>query len=435
MSLGVVALVGSPSSGKSTLFNRFLGERKSIVEPTPGVTRDRIYGRSTWLTKTFTLIDTGGIEVKNVPFQDLIRAQVELALKEADIILFVVDGKKGLTGDDRFIAKMLYGQKKPVYLVVNKIDNIEEISDAADFYSLGFPDLFAVSGAHGIGIGDLLDKIIRSLPERSDPDYGEAITFSLIGRPNVGKSSLSNRLLKTERTIVSPISGTTRDAIDTPFEKDGKSYVIIDTAGLVKRGKIYESIDKYAAMRALSAIDRSQIVLFLIDASLPITEQDKHVVGYATDAHKPIVVVVNKWDLAKAQGQNQDEYKKLIRTEFKFLDYAPIIFVSASSGYGTEAILDTVTKVHEASNRRLPTAVLNSILKDAQAMNPAPEFNHGRLKIAFANQVAVAPPTFVIFCNDPSFVHFSYTRYIENRLRESFDFDGTPIHLIYRKKS
>lgn len=431
MALGTVAFIGSPSSGKSTLFNRFVGERKSIVEPTPGVTRDRIYGKCTWLTKTFTVIDTGGIESKNVPFQDLIRTQVELALREADLILFVVDGKKGVTGDDRFIAKMLYGQKKPIFLVVNKIDNVEESGNASEFYSLGFGDPNIVSGAHGIGIGDLLDKIIHTLPERDMPDYGEAITFSLIGRPNVGKSSLSNRLLKQERTLVSPISGTTRDAIDTPFTYDGKNYVLIDTAGLLKRGKIYEAIDKYAAMRALSAIERSEVVLFLIDSSIPITEQDKHVVGYAADEHKPIVVVVNKWDLGKSE-ETQEAYKKMLRDSFKFLDYAPILFVSALTGSGTEKILPAIQKVSEASRRRIPTALLNSIIKDAQLMNPTPNFNHGRLKILFANQVGINPPTFVFFCNNPEYAHFSYTRYLENRLRESFDFDGTPIHIIYR---
>ncbi len=432
MALGTVSFIGSPSSGKSTLFNRFVGERKSIVEPTPGVTRDRIYGKCTWLTKTFTLIDTGGIQAKDVPFQDLIRAQVELALQESDLIVFVVDGKKGLSGDDRFIAKMLYGQKKPIFLAVNKIDNIEEAANAAEFYSLGFGDPYLVSGAHGIGIGDLLDAIIHALPEKEIPTYENAITFSLIGRPNVGKSSLSNRILGKERTLVSPISGTTRDAIDTPFSRDGDNYVLIDTAGLLKRGKIFEAIDKYAALRALSSIERSQIVLFLLDASSPILEQDKHVVGYAVDEHKPIIVIVNKWDLAKAQGKSKEEFVKDIREQFKFLDYAPILFVSASSGAGVEAILPKIKMVHEASLRRIPTPLLNDIIRDAQAMNPSPNFNHGRLKIVFANQVSVNPPTFVFFCNNPETAHFSYTRYLENRLRDSFDFDGTPIHIIYR---
>lgn len=432
MALGTVSFIGSPSSGKSTLFNRFVGERKSIVEPTPGVTRDRIYGKCTWLTKTFTLIDTGGIQAKDVPFQDLIRAQVELALQESDLIVFVVDGKKGLSGDDRFITKMLYGQKKPIFLAVNKIDNIEEAANAAEFYSLGFGDPYLVSGAHGIGIGDLLDAIIHALPEKEIPIYENAITFSLIGRPNVGKSSLSNRILGKERTLVSPISGTTRDAIDTPFSRDGDNYVLIDTAGLLKRGKIFEAIDKYAALRALSSIERSQIVLFLLDASSPILEQDKHVVGYAVDEHKPIIVIVNKWDLAKAQGKSKEEFVKDIREQFKFLDYAPILFVSASSGAGVEAILPKIKMVHEASLRRIPTPLLNDIIRDAQAMNPSPNFNHGRLKIVFANQVSVNPPTFVFFCNNPETAHFSYTRYLENRLRDSFDFDGTPIHIIYR---
>ena len=290
MSLGTVCLVGSPNAGKSTIFNRFVGSRKAIVQDTPGVTRDRIYGTCEWLTKTFTVIDTGGIEVKNKPFQASIRAQVQLALDEADLIVFVVDGKKGLSGDDDAVAKMLYMSDKPVIVAVNKVDRIEEMDSVSDFYALGLGEPVAVSGAHGIGIGDLLDKIVSMLPEKDIPDYGDAITFSLIGRPNVGKSSLSNRLLGKERTIVSDIEGTTRDSIDSQFVNDGQNYVLIDTAGLVKRGMIYEAIDKYAAIRALEAIERSEVVLLLIDTETGIREQDAHVVGYAVDKKKYITV-------------------------------------------------------------------------------------------------------------------------------------------------
>lgn len=434
MSLGVVALVGAPSAGKSTIFNRIVGERKSIVEPTPGVTRDRIYGKGVWLTKEFTVIDTGGLTSLNVPFQDLIKAQAEVAMKEADLIVFVVDGNKGLTADDKYIAKMLRMSKKPVVLVANKIDNILEIGNAAEFYSLGLGDPIAVSGAHGIGIGDLLDSIIKKLPEKEIPNYGEAITFCLIGRPNVGKSSLSNRLLANERTLVSDIAGTTRDSIDTPFERDGQNYVVIDTAGLVKRGKIFEAIDKYAAIRALASIERSEVVLLLINADEGIIEQDKHVVGFATDAHKAIIVVVNKWDEGKKKGLTKEEFTKEIRKQFKFLEYAPIIFTSAKSGLGVQDVLPTILNVHEAYNRRIPTNILNDIVRDAQDLNPAPEFNHARLKISFANQSAVCPPTFVMFCNAPKSAHFSYTRYLENQIRAAFDFDGTPVNIVYRAK-
>lgn len=431
--LGTLAIVGAPSSGKSTIFNRFLGERRSIVEETPGVTRDRLYAHAEWLTKHFTIIDTGGIQIANAPFQVEIRAQVEIAIEEADVLLFVVDGKRGVTDDDRFVARMLQKAGKPVILAVNKVDNVEELAYAADFYSLGLGDPIAVSGAHGIGIGDLLDKIVLLLPERAEPDYGEGIAFALIGRPNVGKSSLSNRLLGNERTIVSNLAGTTRDSVDTPFVHEGNRYVSIDTAGLVKRGKIYESIDKYAALRALSAIQRAEVVLFLIDGADGLREQDKHVVGYAVEEKKPVIVLVNKWDEAKAT-KTKDEFTKELRRNFKFLEYAPILYISAMTGEGVLQILPMVNRCHEAYQRRIPTNVLNSIVLDAQEMNPTPDFNHGRLRIAYASQARTAPPTFVLFVNDPKHAHFSYTRYLENRIRESFDFSGTPIEIVYRKK-
>lgn len=434
MSLGTLALVGSPSSGKSTIFNRIVGERKSIVEPTPGVTRDRIYSKATWLTKEFTIIDTGGIEIKDAPFQKSIRAQVEVALEEADVIAFVVDGKKGLSGDDRFIAKMLYKTNKPKILLVNKIDNIQEIGNMSEFYRLGLGDPYVCSGAHGIGIGDFLDKVIKMLPEKETPSYEGAITFSIIGRPNVGKSSLTNRLLDSERSLVSNIAGTTRDSIDTEFIHEGKPYVVIDTAGLVKKGRIFEAIDKYAALRALSSIERSEVVLLVIDGSGELLEQDKHVLGYAMDESKAIIVVVNKWDEAKKNNANKQEFSKKIRNELKFLDYAPIVYTSALTGSGVEDIFPLIDSCYEAFHRRIPTPVLNDIIRDAQDMNPTPEFNHGRLKIVFSEQVSVCPPTFVMFCNNPKTAHFSYTRYLENRIRDSFDFSGTPIKIIYRTR-
>ncbi len=432
--LGTVALVGRPSAGKSTIFNRIVGERRSIVEETPGVTRDRLYAHAEWLTKQFTVIDTGGIQLKDAPFQTEIRAQCEIAMEEADLVVFVTDAHGILTDDDRLIARMLHQKKKKTILVANKIDNIESIGDMAEYYRLGFGEPMAVSGVHGIGIGDLLDRIVKELPEREVPDYQGAISFSLIGRPNVGKSSLVNRLIGQERSIVASIEGTTRDSTDTPFERDGTKYVAIDTAGLLKRGKIYESIDKYAALRALSAIDRSEVSFILIDASEGIREQDKHVAGYAFEANKAMGIVVNKWDLAKKMGKTKEGFTKEIRTAFKFLDFAPIIFLSALTGEGCQKVLEACKTAHEAYNRRVSTAILNDIVRDAQEINPTPDFHHGRLKIYFASQPRVAPPTFVMFCNDPKHAHFSYTRYLENRFREAFDFDGTPIKIIYRER-
>lgn len=433
MSLPLIALVGAPNVGKSTIFNRMVGSRLSIVEDTPGVTRDRLYGTAEWLTRKFRVVDTGGVEIADRPFQVQIRAQAEIAIEEADVIVFVADGKLGVTGDDRVVARMLYRSGKPVILAVNKVDNSDRVADAQEFYSLGLGDPIPVSGAHGIGVGDVLDKIVSLIPDKHDVDYGSAIAFSLIGRPNVGKSSITNALLGQDRVIVSNIAGTTRDSIDTPFESNGKNYVAIDTAGLNKRGRIFESIDKYAAIRALAAIDRSQVAVMVLDASTGILDQDRHVSGYALEAKKGIVVVVNKWDLAP-KGLEQGEFEEEIKSRFKFLDFAEILFVSAKTGKGIEKILPAIERAYEGCNRRVPTSILNQIIQDAQMMNPTPDFNHGRLKILFSNQVATNPPTFVMFCNNPSFAHFSYTRYLENRLRDSFDFSGTPISIVYRMR-
>ncbi|MBQ7243736.1 MAG: ribosome biogenesis GTPase Der [Bacilli bacterium] len=433
MPLGLVALVGAPNVGKSTIFNRMVGKRLSIVEDSPGITRDRLYGTAEWLTRKFRLVDTGGIEIKKAPFQEEIRAQASIAIEEADVIVFVVDGKLGVTSDDMEVAKILYRSKKPVLLAVNKIDNADLLAEASQFYALGLGDPIACSGSHGIGVGDLLDKIVALLPETKEDEFGDAIAFSIIGRPNVGKSSLTNRLLGESRVIVKNLAGTTRDAIDTPFEQDGQKYVAIDTAGLVKKGRIYEAVDKYAALRALAAIDRSQVAVLVIDASMGVIDQDRHVCGYAVEAHKGVVVVVNKWDLAP-KGLQQQDFEADLRKRFKFLDYATVVFVSAETGRGLEKILPAIRQSYESCSRRVSTSILNQIIQDAQAMNPTPEFNHGRLKIMFASQVASFPPTFVMFCNDPNFAHFSYTRYLENRLRESFDFSGAPIHIIYRQR-
>lgn len=434
MSIGVVAIIGSPNVGKSTIFNRIVGRRRAIVDDQPGVTRDRLYENAEWLDREFRIIDTGGIEIANRPFQEQIRMQAELAIDEADVILFVVDGKKGLSNDDRMVAKMLYKCKKPVILSVNKIDNNSMISNASEFYALGLGEPIPTSGEHGIGIGDILDKIVKHLPKEEKEEFGDSITFSIIGRPNVGKSSLVNALLKKERVIVSNIVGTTRDSIDTFFDRDGEHYVVIDTAGLKKRGKIYESVDKYSMLRALAAVDRSEIVLLVIDANEGIIEQDKHVVSYAVENKKAVIIVVNKWDLIKKEQNTQAEFEKKVRKEFQFLEYAPIVFVSAKTTAKVDNIFAKIQQVHKAYDTHIATSLLNDVIQDAQLMNEAPDFNGGRLKIYFVNQANSCPPTFVLFVNKPKYAHFSYLRYIENRLRESFNLDGTPIELVLRER-
>lgn len=434
MSIGTVAIVGSPSVGKSTIFNRIIGERKSIIEERRGVTRDRIYAKSSWLTRDFILIDTGGIELENRPFQEQIRMQAEIAIKEANVILFVVDGKLGLNEDDLLVASMLHKSNKPVVLAVNKIDDSNLIANIYDFYRLGVGDPIAVSGAHGIGIGDVLDEIIKKLPDEVEETIDSSIKFSVIGRPNVGKSSLVNAILKKERVIVSNIEGTTRDAIDTKFSKDGRDFTIIDTAGLKKKGKIFESIDKYAALRALKAIDESDVCLLVIDANKGIIEQDKHVVGYAMDAKKAIIIVVNKWDLVDKDNNTMNEFSNNIRKNFKFLDYVPILYVSSLTGKRINEIIPLIEKVYDSYTFEIKTSVLNEIIQTAQLMNETPNFNGGRCKIYYAQQVGTKPVSIALFCNDPNWMHFSYLRYIENNIRESFELIGSPINLICRKR-
>lgn len=435
MSKSIVAIVGSPNVGKSTIFNRILGYRHAIVDDQAGVTRDRIYGDANWLGHEFLLVDTGGIEIKQGSFQDEIRQQVQLAIDEADVIVFICDGNVGLSRDDELVAKMLYKCKKPIILAVNKIDDINLKDNSSEFYRLGFGEPICLSSAHGIGVGDLLDKIVSYLPENSKEEINDAITFSIIGRPNVGKSSLMNALLGEKRVIVSNIEGTTRDSVDTYFQHDGQDFIAIDTAGLKKRGQIYESIDKYAALRALRAIERSEIVLLVIDANEGIKLQDKHVVSYAFEQHKAIIIVVNKWDLIDSKVTNKNDFTKKIKNEFVFLDYAPIVYVSAKNKKNIDSIFTLINDAYIAYHKRIPTNVLNEVIQDAQMMNESPNFNGGRLKIYFANQVDVAPPTIVLFVNNPKFMHFSYQRYILNRLRDSFDFSSTPINIVLRKRT
>lgn len=432
---GIVAIVGRPNVGKSTIFNRIIGERKSIVEDTPGVTRDRIYGKAEWLTKEFRVIDTGGIQLADQPFREEINMQVEIAIDEADTILFVVNGKEGITNDDEYIARLLQRSQKKVILAVNKVDDFAQSDSIYEFYNLGLSDPIAVSGVHGIGIGDILDAIVNSFPDKIQKDYDGMTRFCVIGRPNVGKSSLVNALLNQERVIVSNIEGTTRDAIDTPFKREGKEYVVIDTAGIRKRGKVYENIEKYSVLRAMSAIERSDVVLVVIDGESGIRDQDKHVAGFAHEAGKGVIIVYNKWDAVEKDEKTMNRIEKEIRTQFQYLSYAPILFVSALKKQRIQTILPMIDDVHDASVLRIQTNVLNEVLMDAQLMTPPPTHKGKRLKIYYASQVAVAPPTIVLFVNDPELLHFSYKRFLENSLREAFGFQGTTLRILARERN
>lgn len=432
---GTVAIVGRPNVGKSTIFNRLIGERKSIVDDTPGVTRDRIYGTVEWLTQSFHIIDTGGIQIEDQPFSEEINMQVDIAIEEADVIIFITSAKEGVMTDDMAIARKLQKSNKPVVLAVNKADNQELQMAVYEFYSLGLGDPMTISGAHGIGLGDLLDKVIELMPKKELKPYEGITSFCVIGRPNVGKSSLVNAILKEDRVIVSNIEGTTRDAIDTPFKVDNKEYMIIDTAGIRKRGKIYENIEKYSILRAMNAIERSNVVLFVIDGELGIREQDKHVAGLAHEAGKGVIIVYNKWDTVDKDEKTMNAIEKEIRAQFVYLDYAPIAFTSALTHSKVNKLIPLIDEVHDSCCMRIMTNVLNDVILDAQMMNPPKPHLGKQLKIYYASQVSVEPPTIVLFVNDPELLHFSYSRYIENKLREAFGFVGTPIRIIARKKS
>ncbi|MGM9913034.1 ribosome biogenesis GTPase Der [Floccifex sp.] len=432
---GTVAIVGRPNVGKSTIFNRLIGQRKSIVDDTPGVTRDRIYGEVEWLTQTFRLIDTGGIQIEDQAFADEINMQVDIAIEESDLIIFVVSAKEGVMSDDMAIARKLQKANKPIIVAVNKVDNEQLQLASYEFYQLGLTDPVCVSGAHGIGFGDLLDLVIEKLPEKQMKSYEGITSFCVIGRPNVGKSSLVNAILNEQRVIVSNIEGTTRDAIDTAFKVDGQEYMIIDTAGIRKKGKIYENIEKYSIIRALSAIDRSDVVLFVLDGEKGITEQDKHVAGLAHEAGKGVIIVYNKWDAVEKDEKTMAKIEKEIRAQFLYLDYAPIAFTSALTHSKVNQLIPLINAVHDNCTLRVATNVLNDVVLDAQMMNPAKPHLGKQLRIYYASQVAVEPPTFVLFVNNPELLHFSYKRYIENKIREAFGFEGTPIRILARART
>lgn len=430
-----VAIVGRPNVGKSTIFNRIAGERISIVEDVPGVTRDRIYSSGEWLTHEFNLIDTGGIDLSDEPFLEQIRQQAEIAIDEADVIIFIVNGREGVTSADEEVAKILYRSKKPIVLGVNKIDNPDMRADIYDFYALGFGEIFPISGSHGIGLGDLLDEVVSHFPTGEDKPYeDDVIKFSLIGRPNVGKSSLTNALLGEDRVIVSDIAGTTRDAVDSPYTYNGQKYVIIDTAGMRKRGKVYETTEKYSVLRAMRAIERSDVVLVVLNAEEGIREQDKHIAGYAHEAGRAVVLVVNKWDAVEKDEKTMGEFEENIRSHFQFLDYAPIVFLSALTKKRIHTLMPYIDRASESHAMRVQSSVLNDVITDAVAMNPAPADKGKRLRVYYATQVAVKPPTFVVFVNEPELMHFSYLRFLENRIRDAFSFEGTPIHIIARAR-
>lgn len=433
----VVAVVGRPNVGKSTIFNKFAGKRISIVENTPGVTRDRIFAEVEWLDKYFTLVDTGGIEPDS---EDIIlsqmRNQAMLAMDMSHVILFIVDGKAGITVADKEIAQLLRKTKKPVILVVNKIDSQSQFDNIYDFYELGFGTPFAVSGANSMGFGDLLDEIVENFPAGLDTEYEEdIIRVAITGKPNAGKSSILNKILGEERVIVSPIAGTTRDAIDTYFEKNGQKFLLIDTAGLRRKSKIYETIEKYSVIRAMSAVDRADVVLIVIDALEGVTEQDTKVAGIAHDEGKGCIFVINKWDLIEKDNKTMSNYTKDIKEKFPFMMYAPIVFVSAKTNQRMNKILDTVEYVSNEHSKRISTSALNEVIGEAVMLNQPPSDKGRRLKIYYGTQTDIRPPKITLFINDKDLTHFSYQRYLENKIRENFGFEGTSIKFEYRQKN
>ena len=436
MSMPSVALVGRPNVGKSTIFNRLVGERLSIVEDYPGVTRDRIYATGKWLGREFRVIDTGGIDMIDEPLMDQVRYQTDIAMEEADVIVFLTSMQEGLTDADEAIAHRLHRTNKPVVLAVNKADNPEMRQMVYDFYALGHGDPYPISGSHGTGLGDLLDAVVSHFPtDLSEAEEEDVIKFCFIGRPNVGKSSLVNAILKEERVIVSNIEGTTREAVDTHFtDEEGTRYTMIDTAGIRKRGKVYENTEKYSVLRAMSAIERSDIVCLVLDAETGIREQDKKVAGYAYEAGKGMVILVNKWDAVDKSDKLFETFTKEIRAHFQYLTFAPILFVSAHTGQRLNKLPELLKTIYDNRHRRIQSSVLNDVLMDAVAMNPTPTDKGRRLKIYYLTQVAVNPPTFVAFVNDVELMHFSYERFLENQLRQSFYFEGTPIKLITRAR-
>ena len=436
MAKPIVAMVGRPNVGKSTLFNRLAGKRISIVEDTPGVTRDRVYAEAEWLTYNFTMIDTGGIEPeRNDIIVQQMRRQANIAIETADVIVFIVDGKEGLTAADHEVANMLRKSKKPVVLVVNKVDSLKEEDNAYEFYNLGIGDPITISASQGLGLGDMLDRIVenfdKSIYEEEEDEY---IRIAMIGKPNVGKSSLINRLLGEDRVIVSDIPGTTRDAIDSYLETEEGKFILIDTAGLRRKSKVKEEIERYSVIRTYAAIERADVCILMIDATEGITEQDERIIGYAHEMRKAIMIIVNKWDLVEKDDKTLDNFKRDLQGKLKFINYAEYLFISALTGQRTHKVLQMARKCYDNYNKRVSTGILNDVISKAVLMKEPPVVGLKRMKIYYATQVATRPPKFVFFVNDSEARHFSYERYIENQLRDSFDFKGTGIQIEYRQR-
>lgn len=432
----IVAIVGRPNVGKSTLFNKLAGKRISIVQDTPGVTRDRVYAEAEWLSYNFTMIDTGGIEPEN---NDIIikqmRRQANIAIETADVIIFIVDGKEGLTSADNEVATMLRKSKKPVVLAVNKVDNLKDENNAYEFYNLGIGDPITISAGQGLGLGDMLDEVVKHFDKSIyNEEDDEFIRIAMIGKPNVGKSSLINKLLGEERVIVSDIPGTTRDSIDSHLEtKDGK-FILVDTAGLRRKSKVKEEIERYSVIRTYAAIERADVCILMIDATEGITEQDEKIIGYAHEMRKAIMVIVNKWDLVEKDDKTLDKFKKELQGNLKFLSYAEYLFISALTGQRTHKVLQVAKYCYDNYNKRVSTGILNDVISKAVLMKEPPTVGLKRMKIYYATQVATKPPKFVFFVNDEGARHFSYERYLENQLRDSFDFKGTGIQIEYRQR-
>ncbi|MBP6408091.1 MAG: ribosome biogenesis GTPase Der [Fusobacteriaceae bacterium] len=433
----IVAIVGRPNVGKSTLFNKLVGERAAIVDNQPGVTRDRLYRETEWSGTEFVLVDTGGLEPRNNEFMmSNIKKQAEVAMLEASVILFLVEAKAGITALDEEIATILRKKNKPVIIVVNKVDNMQKQSDDLyEFWGLGFEDMIPVSAEHKINLGDMLDSVIGHIAKLEFPEEEEGLKLAIIGRPNAGKSSLTNRLVGSERTIVSDVAGTTRDAIDTAFEYNEEKYVIIDTAGIRRKSKIEEDLEYYSVLRAMKAIGRADVCVMMLDAVEGLTDQDKRIAGIAHEEKKPLIICVNKWDLLEKDNKTMKKFEEGLRVDLPFLSYAPILFISAFTGQRVLNILKMANHIYEEYTKRISTGLLNSVLKDAIAVNEPPTRKGRAIKINYATQISAAPPIFAIFCNHPDLLHFSYIRYLENKFREAFGFEGCPIEFVVNKKN
>ena len=433
MKLPIVAIVGRPNVGKSTLFNKIAGSRIAIIEDTPGVTRDRLYEEVSYLNKPFYLVDTGGIDLGDERFNDEIKMQAEIAINEADVVIFVVDAKEGITSNDLVVRDILRRSNKRIVVAINKIDNKDSYDNIYDFYELGFDNYVPISAIHNTGYIELMDEVTSGFKTKDESDEDERLKIAIIGRPNVGKSSLTNAILNEDRVVVSNVAGTTRDSINTIFKYHDEEFILIDTAGMRKKGKVYENVEKYSLFRSMNSIDKSDICLLVIDAEDGIKEHDKHIAGYAIERGKGLIIVVNKWDAV--ENANISEFKKLVRSEFQFATYAPVVFLSALTKKRIHTLMPEVLKVKENIKREIKTSVLNEVIEDAYSLNPAPSYKGKRLKIYFVSQTGVKPPKFTFRVNSKGLVHFSYERYLENKLRENFEFEGTPIVLKFKNRN